>query len=65
MNIGTENTNSGGKAVEGNPLAFLGLRRVDGEDEDENDNKSIDINVDGEGKLPNTLGIFFLNITII
>lgn len=49
MDIVPEKVNGGGKAGSNNPLAFLGLKRVDGEDDDEND-KSSDVNVDTEGE---------------
>ena len=40
--------NEGGSNASGNPLAFLGLKRVNGEDEEAEEHKSTD--PDAEGK---------------
>ena len=53
MDNDSERDSSRGKSGSKNPLAFLGLKRVDIEDEDEDDKKSDDNNGDAEGKKNN------------
>ena len=53
MEKASEKSNNGGKSGNKNPLAFLGLKRVDDveDDEEEDDKNSDDINVDFEGRI--------------
>ena len=46
MEIESEGVNTRGKSGNKNPLAFLGLKRVDVEDEEEDDTKSDDNDFD-------------------
>ena len=45
-----ESANDGERNVSGNPLAFLGLKRIDAEDEQSivDENKSSDLNAEGK-----------------
>ena len=53
MEVATEQDTNKGKPGNKNPLAFLGLKRVDVEDEDDDDKKSDDYDI--EGKDPHTV----------
>ena len=48
MEIASEQDTNKGKSSNKNPLAFLGLKRVDIEDEDDDDKKSDDYDVEGK-----------------
>ena len=50
MEIESEGVNTRGKSGNKNPLAFLGLKRVDVEDEEEDDTKSDDNDFDTHSK---------------
>ena len=51
MEIESEGVNTRGKSGNKNPLAFLGLKRVDVEDEEDDDTKSDDNDIDGNKKI--------------
>ena len=51
MEIESEGVNTRGKSGNKNPLAFLGLKRVDIEDEEDDDTKSDDNDIDGNKKI--------------
>ena len=51
MEIESEGVNTRGKSGNKNPLAFLGLKRVDVEDEVDDDTKSDDNDIDGNKKI--------------
>jgi hypothetical protein len=48
MEVESEQDTNKGKSGNKNPLAFLGLKRVDIEDEDDDDKKSDDFDVEGK-----------------
>ena len=48
MEIESEGVNTRGKSGNKNPLAFLGLKRVDGEDEEEEDTNTDDNGIDNQ-----------------
>ena len=50
MEIESEGVNTRGKSGNKNPLAFLGLKRVDVEDEEDDDTKSDDNDIDGNDR---------------
>lgn len=51
MEIESEGVNTRGKSGNKNPLAFLGLKRVDIEDEEDDDTKSDDNDIDGNKQI--------------
>ena len=59
MEIESEGVNTRGKSGNKNPLAFLGLKRVDVEDEEDDDTKSDDNDIDGNKKIVITSDLKF------
>ena len=59
MEIESEGVNTRGKSGNKNPLAFLGLKRVDVEDEEDDDTKSDDNDIDGNKKIVITCNLKF------
>ena len=51
MEIESEGVDTRGKSGNKNPLAFLGLKRVDVEDEEDDDTKSDDNDIDGNKQI--------------
>ena len=59
MEIESEGVSTRGKSGNKNPLAFLGLKRVDVEDEEDDDTKSDDNDIDGNKKIVITSDLKF------